>query len=235
MGMRLIGPVYLVGGQDYNMTYLDWPASDCNAYLVDTGDPLVLIDCGCGESLPGLLGNVKEMGFKTHEITHAFLTHCHLPHAGGAEALRRNDVELMAAPQAAEAMRTAATETAAYHYAREFTPAEEVTELEDGQSVTLGRCEFRARHLPGHSTGSMGYEIRAEERRMLFCGDVVRSPDVSQIRGRLDYDPEAYAETLKRLLEDPPHVLYPGHGPFCLSHAEHWIGAELRKLLAHGH
>ena len=27
MGMRLIGPVFLVGGQDYNMTYLDWPAN----------------------------------------------------------------------------------------------------------------------------------------------------------------------------------------------------------------
>jgi len=85
MGMRLIGPVYLVGGQDFNMVYLDWPANDCNAYLVDTGDPLVMVDCGCGESLSGILGNIDEMGFDAADITHVFLTHAHMPHAGAAE------------------------------------------------------------------------------------------------------------------------------------------------------
>ncbi|NIM70856.1 MAG: hypothetical protein GTO48_10495, partial [Xanthomonadales bacterium] len=55
------------------------------------------------------------------------------------------------------------------------------------------------------------------------------------IRNRLDYDHETYVETLVGLLEDPPDVLYPGHGPFCLSHAEHWIGQELSKLLEAGH
>lgn len=233
MGMRLIGPVFLVGGQDYNMTYLDWPANDCNTYLVDTGDPLVLIDCGCGESMAGILGNMKEMDFKPHEISHCLLTHAHLPHAGGAEALRRNKVEIVASAVTAEAVRTAAPATAAYHYGHEFLPVQKVTEIGDGDVLTLGGCQFRAVHLPGHSPGSMGYEVTFEAKRVLFCGDVVRSPAMEQIRGRLDYDHDAYVESLLRLLEDPPDVLYPGHGPFCLSHAEDWIGAELRKLLAH--
>ena len=233
MGMRLIGPVFLVGGQDYNMTYLDWPANDCNTYLVDTGDPLVLIDCGCGESMAGILGNMKDMDFKPVEISHCLLTHAHLPHAGGAEALRLNKVELVASAATAEAVRTAAPTTAAYHYGHEFLPVGAVTEVADGQVLTIGGCEFRAVHLPGHSPGSMGYEVTFADKRVLFCGDVVRSPAIEQFRGRLDYDADAYVQSLLRLLEDPPDVLYPGHGPFCLSHTEHWIGAELRKLLAH--
>jgi len=234
MGMRLIGPVFLVGGQDYNMTYLDWPANDCNVYLIDTGDPLVLIDSGCGESMAGILGNLKEMDFKFHEVTHCLLTHAHFPHAGGAEALRRNKIEIVAGAAAAEAVRTAAPTTAAYHYAHKFLPVEEVTEIADGEVLTLGGCEIEAVHLPGHSPGSMGYKVTFGRRRVLFCGDVVRSPAMDQIRGRLDYEHDAYVESLLRLLEDPPDVLYPGHGPFCLSHAEDWIGAELKKLLANG-
>lgn len=235
MGMRLIGPVYLVGGQDYNMVYLDWDANDCNTYLIDTGDPLVLIDCGCGESLPGILENLREMELDPRDVSHVFLTHAHMPHAGAAEDLRKNDVEVVAGPATAEAIRTGGLSTAAYHYHRRFTAVKEVTELADGEEVAIGACQFKAIALPGHSADSMGYEIVCEDRRMLFCGDAVRAPAMEQFRTRPSYDGEAYMETLKRLLDDPPGVLYPGHGPFCLSKTGHWIEAELKKLLRSRH
>lgn len=233
MAMRLIGPVYLVGGQDFNMVYLDWPANDCNSYLIDTGDPLVLIDCGCGESLSGILGNVDEMEFEVGDISHVFLTHAHIPHCGGAEDLRKNGVEVVACAATAEAVRSGGPATVAYHYHRRFTCVEEVTEMADGETTTLGAWEFRAISLPGHSADCMGYEVACEDgRRMLFCGDVVRSPDMEQFRNRLDYDRQAYVETLIRLLDNPPDILYPGHGPFCLSKTEQWIGEELKKVLS---
>jgi glyoxylase-like metal-dependent hydrolase (beta-lactamase superfamily II) len=232
MGMRLIGPVYLVGGQDFNMVYLDWPANDCNTYLVDTGDPLVLVDCGCGESLSGILTNIEEMEFDLQDVSHVLVTHAHLPHAGAAEALRKNGAEIVAGPETARALRAGDTATAAWYYSRRFPPVGEVTEIEHDEELELGGCSFRALHLPGHSAGSMGYELCHGERRILFCGDAVRSPGEEQIRNRLDYDAETYRETLLGLLEEPPDVLYPGHGPFCLSHPEHWIAEELKKLLA---
>ena len=234
MGMRLIGPVYLVGGQDYNMVYLDWAANDCNTYLLNTEDPLVLIDCGCGESLPGILENLRQMGMDPPDLTHVFLTHAHLPHAGAAEDLRRNAVEVRAGPLTAEAVRAGGLGTVAYHYHRRFRCVAEVTEMADGEALTLGACEIRAIALPGHSADSMGYEVVHHGRRMLFCGDAVRSPAIEQFRDRSDYDAGAYYLTLTRLLEDPPDVLYPGHGPFCLSKTEHWIEEELKKLLRSG-
>lgn len=232
MGMRLIGPVYLVGGQDYNMVYLDWPANDANVYLVDTGDMMVLVDCGCGESLSGIFRNIKEMEFDVADVSHLFLTHAHLPHAGAAEAARKNDIELVAAPAAAEALRTGGPGTVAYHYDRRFAPVQQVTEVGDGETIELATTEFRVLHLPGHSAGCAGYEMTVGTKRLLFCGDVVRAPHLEQHRARLDYDRDAYAETLLKLLEDPPDVLYPGHGPFCMSHAEQWIGEELKKVLS---
>jgi metallo-beta-lactamase class B len=231
MGMRLIGPVYLVGGQDFNMVYLDWPANDCNTYLLDTGDPLVLFDCGCGESMPGIIANLREMDFHPRDITHLFLTHAHLPHAGAAEDFRRNGLQVIAGAQTARAVCSGGLATAAYYYHRRFERVEAVSEIADGQAVSLGACEVRAVSLPGHSADSTGYLVTHEGRRLLFCGDAVRSPALEQFRNRTDYDRAAYQQTLTRLLDAPPDVLYPGHGPFCLSHTEHWIGEELKKLL----
>jgi len=229
--MQLVGPVYLVGGQDFNMVYLDWPANDSNTYVINTGDPLLLIDCGCGESWPAILNNINQAGCDTRDITHLFLTHAHMPHAGAAETIRRNGVEVLASAAAAEAVQTGGLPTVAYEYHRRFLRVQQVTQMQDGEEMTLGACQVRAIHLPGHSPGSMGYEVIHDGRRMLFCGDAVRSPLLEQHRGRLGYDAEEYAKTLVRLLEDPPDVLYPGHGPFCVSKTEHWIGEELRKLL----
>jgi glyoxylase-like metal-dependent hydrolase (beta-lactamase superfamily II) len=230
--MRLIGPVYLVGGQDFNMVYLDWPANDCNTYLVDTGDPLCLIDCGCGESLSGILANIWQMDFDPKDISHVFLTHAHLPHSGAAEPLRLNGVKVLASPATAQAVKAGSLQTAAYHYHRRFLSVAEVTEMVDGERIVLGACEIRAVYLPGHSAGCTGYELLHDGKRLLFCGDAVRSPSLEQFRNRPDYDRQAYAGTLTKLLADAPHVLYPGHGPFCLSNTEQWIGEEMKKLLA---
>lgn len=230
MGMRLLGLVYLVGGQDYNMVYLDWPANDCNTYLLDTGDSFLLFDCGCGESMPGILQNLKNMDFDPRDISHVFLTHAHMPHAGSAADLGKNGVEVVASPAAAETVRKGGPETVAYQYHRRFVCVDKVTEVEDGQTVTVATTEIRVLHLPGHSAGSTGYEICQDGRRMLFCGDVVRHPSLGQWRNRPGYDQEDFRRSLLRLLEDPPDVLYPGHGAFCLSHAQQWIEDELSRL-----
>ncbi len=231
MGMRLLGPVYLVGGQDYHSTHLDWEANDCNTYLVDTGDGLVLVDCGCGESLETILANIEDMDMEVGELSHLLLTHAHLPHAGGAGALAKMGVEVRCSPTAAEAIQEGDWRTADYHYGKTFPPCAEAAPVRGGDSIEEGRCTFSVVELPGHSPGSVGFEMHAEGRHMLFCGDVVRSPDLQSYRGRPGYDAERYVESLRKLLERPPEVLYPGHGPFCLSRGKVWVQKELRKLL----
>lgn len=234
MGMRLLGPVYLIGGQDYHSVYLDWPANDANVYLVDTGDDLIMVDCGCGESLENILSNVEEMEFELRDVTHLLLTHAHLPHAGAAEALQKMDVEVLCSEATGEAIQAGDLRTVAYHYHREFPPCDEPATVADGDVLTVARTEITARALPGHSEGSMGYELCAGRRRMMFCGDAVRSPLLQTYRRRVGYDHHLYLQSLRRLLDDPPDVLYPGHGPFCLARGDVWIEEELKKLLADG-
>jgi glyoxylase-like metal-dependent hydrolase (beta-lactamase superfamily II) len=230
--MRLIGPVYLIGGQDFNAVHLDWPANDANVYLVDSGDTFVMIDCGCGESLPGILENVRRMDFEVGDISHLLLTHAHFPHAAAADDVQKMPVEVMASRAAAAAVAAGDLRTASFCYAHQFPACEEQpTVLEDEEVLEVGAIELKAVALPGHSPGSMGYELVVGGVRMLFCGDTVRSPALRARRDRFGYDRQANLASLAGLLEDAPDVLYPGHGPFCLSHGDVWIQEELRKEL----
>lgn len=231
MAMRLMGPIHLIGGQDYQRVYVDWPANDANVYLVDTGDKFLLVDCGCGDSLSGILDNVRQMDFDVRDISHLLLTHAHFPHAAAAEALQKMGVQVCASAEAAEAMAAGDLRTAAYHYHRDFPACADVTVLDDGEELEVCNTFLKAVRLPGHSPGSMGYEIMVGKEKVLFCGDVVRNPGLLSFRNRPGYDRDAYAESLAALLSDPPDILYPGHGPFCLSHGRVWIEEELKKVL----
>jgi glyoxylase-like metal-dependent hydrolase (beta-lactamase superfamily II) len=171
------------------------------------------------------------MELRPEEVSHVFLTHAHLPHAGAAEDLRKNGVEVVAGPETAAIVKEGGLGTAAYHYHRRFVKCREVTVMEPGESMELGIMEVTAVPLPGHSADSTGWRMTSGGRTMLFCGDAVRSPALEQFRNRPDYDRESYLKTLRGLLEDPPDVLYPGHGPFCLSRTDQWIAEEIKKLL----
>jgi len=232
MAMRLVGPVYLVGGQDFHRVYVDWPANDANVYLVDTGDTFVMVDCGCGDSFAGILQNVEEMDFEVRDISHVLLTHAHFPHAAAVDAAQKMvKLQVLASRECADAVRSGDLRTATFAYHREFQRCEgQVGVLEDGQSITVGAVTLTAIALPGHSPDCMGYQMVADKRHILFCGDVVRSPLLPSWRDRFGYDAQAYEKSLLKLLETPLDVLYPGHGPMCLSHGRVWVEEELRRV-----
>ena len=108
-----------------------------------------------------------------------------------------------------------------------FSEPDDVRELADGETLTLGGCEFRVGHTPGHTPGSVTF--RAEEPpegydygRTLFSGDLLFAGSI----GRTDLpggDHQTMLRSLERALTlaDDTLVL-PGHGP------QTTIGAERR-------
>jgi len=61
-----------------------------NAYLVNTGDKLVLIDTGAaklfGPTLGNLLANLAAAGYKPEQVDAVLITHMHGDHVGGLVA-----------------------------------------------------------------------------------------------------------------------------------------------------
>ena len=90
-------------------------------------------------------------------------------------------------------------------------PATVTQVLRDGDLLDLGGTTLRVLHLPGHSPGSIALWDAARER--LFTGDVIYEGELlDEMNGT---DIEAYIASMRRLLELPVEVVYPGHGqPF---------------------
>ena len=61
-----------------------------NAFLVNTGTKLILIDAGTGPlfgpTLGGLAGNLKAAGYAPEQVDEIYITHMHADHVGGLMA-----------------------------------------------------------------------------------------------------------------------------------------------------
>ena len=69
--------VWNVGGQD-----------DVAAYLLDTGDGLILIDTGYEETVYLLVDRIWSLGFTPRDIRKILLTHYHFDHTQGARLIQ---------------------------------------------------------------------------------------------------------------------------------------------------
>lgn len=101
--------------------------------------------------------------------------------------------------------------------------------LEDGQEILWGPARIRALATPGHTDGSLSFLVEVDDRRLIFCGDLIY--DHGQVwelfsmqkgfrRGKtsiVDYhgfmgSQWEWKESLGRLRELKPQVLIPSHG-----------------------
>ena len=59
------------------------------SFLIDTGDGLMLIDCGMPQTMYQVLENIRALGFEPKDIRTILITHAHYDHCGAAEAMRQ--------------------------------------------------------------------------------------------------------------------------------------------------
>jgi glyoxylase-like metal-dependent hydrolase (beta-lactamase superfamily II) len=214
-------------------------ASD-NAFLINTGARLVLIDTGSG-SLMGptagnLLTNLKAAGYRPEQIDEVYLTHMHPDHAGGLMAdgklafpnavLRANkreaefwlnETNLEKAPAAMkDFFKGAMASVNPYIAAGKFKPFEGDTQLVPGIEVVAA---------PGHTPGHSVYVIESQGQKMVLWGDLVhvaavqfREPSVTI---QFDVDSQsaaiqrqhAYADAAQAgYLVGTAHLAFPGIG-----------------------
>ncbi|KQT01658.1 MBL fold metallo-hydrolase [Rhizobium sp. Leaf391] len=158
-----------------------------NAFLVNTGERLVLIDAGTGAylgaSLGKLVANIEASGYKTHDIDDVVLTHIHTDHSGGLVSngkrtfsnatLRVNEREAKFWLNATNAK--AATGILKQHFGEAdqcVTPYVEAGKFEtfaDNAAPVPGLGSILyAGHTPGHSA----ITLESEGQKIVFWGDI---------------------------------------------------------------
>lgn len=212
-----------------------------NAYLVNTGRNLILVDTGSGKALGPSMGllpdNIRAAGYEPGQVDTVLLTHLHPDHVLGlidaeGKAVFPNasvmvsrqeasfwldEQEEAKAPEGRKRLFKAARNSLApYIAAGKFSAFEQNGQLPEG-----ARAVFTTGHTPGHC----GYMFTSGGKRFLAMGDIVHShavqfarPDVSI---EFDSDQKQAVATRLKVFSDAAggryfvagaHIPFPGIG-----------------------
>jgi glyoxylase-like metal-dependent hydrolase (beta-lactamase superfamily II) len=204
-----------------------------SCYLIREADHLAFVDTGTAHTVPSLLRIIRELGLTPGHVDYVIPTHVHLDHAGGAGDLMaacphaRLVVHPKGAPHMIDPAKLEAGATAVYGEAafeREFghltpVPQERVVLAEDGMHIDLGGRGLAFLDTPGHANHHGC--IFDERTQGFFTGDTfgVSYRELDNERGPLlfapttpvAFDPEAWQQSLDRLMRCEPRCMYLTH------------------------
>ncbi|MGY4535024.1 glyoxylase-like metal-dependent hydrolase (beta-lactamase superfamily II) [Pseudomonas sp. TE3786] len=212
-----------------------------NAFLINTGEHLVLVDSGAGKCLTDKLGNVQRdieaAGYRLEQVDTLLLTHMHPDHACGvldskgerafpnatlmlnkAEADYWLNPELLAKAPADKQARLKMIAASAAPY----KAAGKLQLFTDGSDILPGVKDLA---LHGHTPGHSGYLFTSKGQKLLVWGDVVHSHSIQfahpQVAIDFDSDSKQAIATRKHILAEATaekflvagaHLPFPGIG-----------------------
>jgi glyoxylase-like metal-dependent hydrolase (beta-lactamase superfamily II) len=186
--------------------YLGVPLeTSVNAYLVNTGAKVVLVDTGTaglfGPTAGRVLANLKASGYAPEQVDEIVITHMHGDHIGGASSsafpnatlrVDKRDSEFWLAPEQvgkSDGAKAIAALVKSFADAGRFKPFDGSA---DGVDIVPGMKAFPAYgHTPGHSN----YVAESKGQKMMFWGDLMHVAavqfDKPEVTIQFDSDPKA--------------------------------------------
>jgi glyoxylase-like metal-dependent hydrolase (beta-lactamase superfamily II) len=202
-------------------------------HLLRNGRDLGLVDVGPNPSVPHVLAGLRRLGLDPVDVTHVFVTHVHLDHAGGVGKIlpelprARVYVHPAGARHLARPERLEQATRDVYgdaRYERYFgtlvpVPEDRLVGVADGDRLRFGTTALEVVHTLGHARHH--YCLYEPEAGTLFAGDnfgIAYRTFVSE-RGSFafpsttptQFDPDEARASLKRLLAFAPRALYVAH------------------------
>jgi glyoxylase-like metal-dependent hydrolase (beta-lactamase superfamily II) len=212
-----------------------------NAFLINTGSKLVLVDTGAGTgfgpSLGKLLSNLKASGYQPEQVDEIYITHMHGDHIGGLAVdgkrtfpnavVHANQAEssywlskanMDAAPKdRKEAYQKAMDELDPYVSAGKFQPFRGNVELTPG---------IKSMAAPGHTPGHTLYVVESKGQKLVLWGDLMHVAAVQfsdpAVTIGFDTDPAAAMKAREEVFADAA-----AHG--------YWVGAAHLSFPGIGH
>ena len=218
-----------------------------NAFLINTGSKLILVDTGAGalygDCCGKLVAHLRAAGYQPEQVDEILITHLHKDHAGGAPAfpnavLRLSQAEAdywltpankASAPAFLSTFFDAAqTAVAPYRAAGRYQPYRDFGPLEPG---------ITAMPAPGHTPGHAAYLVRSKDQQLLIWGDIVHVAPVQfphpAATVKYDSSESGAAGTRAQLLQQAStghwivaaaHIAFPGLGHIRQRHGEYqWL------------
>ena len=177
-------------------------ATNCYLVRADESSRAVIIDPAANSKR--LLAALEEQGLTLEAI---LLTHAHFDHIGAVRALMTPETELVVHAQDVP-MLSNPQENASFLMGAPVTAPEATKLVHEGDTVTAAGLTFTVLHTPGHTAGSVCYQIGEK----LFTGDTLFRFGC----GRTDLptgSSEQMQASLARVVPMARNLeIYPGHG-----------------------
>jgi glyoxylase-like metal-dependent hydrolase (beta-lactamase superfamily II) len=211
-----------------------------NAYLVNTGNKLILVDAGAGTlfgpTLGKLLANLKASGYQPEQVDEVYLTHIHPDHVGGlmtSDKLAFPNADVRVDKRDADFWLSQANMDKAPADAKgsfqgamaslnPYAKAGRLKPFDSGVELTLG---IKAVSTPGHTVGHNAFVIQSKGQTLALWGDLVHVAAVQfeQPGVAIQFDTDsksavaqrkkAYTEAVKQgYLVAGAHLPFPGIG-----------------------
>jgi glyoxylase-like metal-dependent hydrolase (beta-lactamase superfamily II) len=215
-------------------------ALSINAYLINTGSHLVLVDTGAGElfgpSSGLLLSNLTAAGYRADKVDIILLTHIHGDHSGGLSIQGKrqfpnatvyvdgrdtahwlnDEMEAKAPSSSRKTFEQSRATISPYVIAGRLVETRPEVEVIPG---------ITARTASGHTPGHTAYLVQSQGHKLLLWGDTIHAAEIQfdhpEVTVRYDVNAEEAAYSRRQWLEfaartgvlvGSAHISFPGLG-----------------------
>nr|WP_254783716.1 MBL fold metallo-hydrolase [Collimonas sp. OK307] len=223
-----------------------------NAFLINTGPKLILIDTGAGtlygDCCGHLLANLHAAGYQPEQVDEVYLTHLHKDHVGGIfldGKMAFPNAVLRVSEADADYWLTPANKKSAPEFLSTFfdsaiasvapyIKAERFKTFSKNQQLTPGITSMAT---PGHTPGHTSYLIESQSNALLVWGDIIHVAPIQlqNPKASVEYDnnPPSAQRFRRKLLGlaaqkhyivGAAHIAFPGLGRIRRNkHTYDWI------------
>ncbi len=230
--MQISERIYMILGGMY--------ADLANVYAIKGENSLILIDTAEDEADRAVMEKVLErFSLASLPVRYVLLTHKHFGHIGNAAYYQAKGAKILAGRYDADAIE-AGTLNEVMDFSpfplREYTPCRVDMRLRDGDELDLDGVQIRVHEVPGHTAGSVLYEVADEGRTFLFTGDVIGIGEACRDttigwEGAPDFDMEENFRSLLKMSQMKADVLLPGHMQVCMQNGSLLLKKALNTAL----
>jgi metallo-beta-lactamase class B len=167
---RIFGNTYYVGPHGLS------------AVLITSDAGHILIDGALPESVPLIVANIRELGFRIEDVRIIVNSHVHSDHAGGiAELQQLSGARIFATKWSAAVMKRGGVgrDDPQYGSITGIAPIKGVEELHDGQIVKVGATSVIAHLTAGHTPGGTSWTWKSCEGDV--CHEVVYADSLTPV------------------------------------------------------
>lgn len=197
--MQIVKDLYLVCGFPYER--------HANIHAVKYSKGIILFDCGTNLDEAGIAQrNLAKWGLGDLPVTHVFVTHEHQDHGGNAKFFQDKGAKIYAGPVDADHIANADIETIDFALIEKAVACPGIITVHDEDVIEVEEMKVRCIHIPGHTPGSILYQITLNGLSVCFGGDSIRVGNNAQSAilgwtGGVDYERETYIQSLLKVAE----------------------------------